>query len=195
MTELFDDPAMVKLWNAYFSEFDKLSAPLEDEGRELRSDLERHVMESIGAQTATGNPAQQLKVALERLGRPIDYLHPMLGERYISRATRTYNPVAVGKGLFHTILAGGGRLLAASLFCLGYLFIAVFAVIALSKPFWADNVGLFRAPDGTIAAGIVAETAGHQEVLGWWSIPIALALAMLTYLLLTKGLGRLMRTQ
>jgi len=195
MTELFDDPAMVKLWNAYFSEFDKLSAPLGDEGRELRSDLERHVMESIGAQPATGNPAQQLKVALKRLGRPIDYLHPILGERYISRATRTYSPVAVGKGLFHTILAGGGRLLAASLFCLGYLFIAVFAVIALSKPFWADNVGLFRAPDGTIAAGIVAETAGHQEVLGWWSIPIALALAMLTYLLLTKGLGRLIRTQ
>ena len=105
MTELFDDPAMVKLWNAYFSEFDKLSAPLGDEGRELRSDLERHVMESIGAQPATGNPAQQLKVALKRLGRPIDYLHPILGERYISRATHTYSPVAVGKGLFHTILA------------------------------------------------------------------------------------------
>ena len=81
------------------------------------------------------------------------------------------------------------------MFFLGYLFIAAFVVIALSKPFWADNVGLFRAPDGTIAAGIVAKTAGYQEVLGWWSIPVALALAMLIYLLLTKGLGRLIRTR
>lgn len=195
MTAPFDDPARVKLWNAYFAEFDRLSAPLGDEGRELRNDLERHVLESIGAQTATGDPAQQLKVALERLGRPIDYLHPILGERYISCATRTYSPVAVGKGLFHTILAGGGRLLAATLFGLGYLFIAVFVAIALSKPFWPDNVGLFRAPDGTIAAGIVAGTAGYQDVLGWWSVPIALSLAMLVYLLLTKGLGRLIQTR
>ena len=195
MTAPFDDPARVKLWNAYFSEFDKLSVPLGDEGRELRNDLERHVLESIGAQTATSDPAQQLKNALERLGRPIDYLHPILGERYISRATRTYSPVAVSKGLFHTILAGGGRLLAASLFGLGYMFIAVFVAIALSKPFWPDNVGLFRAPDGTIAAGIVAETAGYQEVLGWWSIPVALSFAMLIYLLLTKCLGRVIRSQ
>lgn len=193
MTAPFDDPTMVKMWNAYFSEFDRLSAPLGEEGPELRSELERHVLESIGAQTATGDPAQQLKAALERLGRPIDYLHPVLGERYIFRATRTYSPVAVGKGLFHTILAGGGRLLTASLFGLGYLFITVLIVIALSKPFWPDNVGLFRAPDGTIAAGIVAETAGYQEVLGWWSIPVALGLAVLIYLLLTNGLGRLIR--
>lgn len=195
MTAPFDDPAMIKLWNAYFSDFDRLSAPLGDEGRELRTDLEQHVLESIGAQTATGDPAQQLKAALERLGRPIDYLHPVLGERYIARATRTYSPVAVWKGLLHTTLAGGGRLLAASLFGLGYLFIAVFVIIALSKPFWPDNVGLFRAPDGKIAAGILAGTAGYQEVLGWWSVPVALSLAMLIYLLLTRGLSRLIRTR
>lgn len=193
MTAPFDNPAMVKLWDAYFTEYDRLSAPLGDEGRELRADLEGHVLESMGAQTANGDPVEQLKAALEKLGRPIDYLHPILGDRYIARATRTFSPVAVGKGLFHSILSGGGRLLAASLLALGYMFIAIFVIIALSKPFWPENVGLFRAPDGTIAAGIVARTAGYQEVLGWWSIPVALALAILIYVLLTKGLGRLIR--
>ena len=160
-------------------------------GANCETDLERHVLDSMAATSSNGDPSRQLEEALKRLGRPNDYLRPILGDLHISRATRTYSPVAVGRGLFHTILDGGGRVLAASLFSLGYLFIAVFVGMALSKPFWPDNVGLFLAPDGTISAGIVAHITGSQELLGWWTVPIALTLAALIYAVLTKGLARL----
>lgn len=193
MNAPFDDPATAKIWNSYFAEFDRLSAPLGEEGRELRSDLERHVLESLQAISADGDLIHQLEDALQRLGRPIEYLRPVLGEHHILNASRTYNPVAVGKGLFHTILGGGGRVLAASVFALGYLLIVTFAVMAISKPFLPEKVGLWRAEDGTISAGVMAQIPDGQELLGWWATPVALALAALIYIVLTKGMRKLLR--
>lgn len=193
MTAPFEDPAAARMWDAYFAVFDRHSAPLGDDADALRADLQQHVLDSMAAQTGPEDPLQWLEAALARLGAPIDYLRPLLADHHIQQATRSYSPLAVGRGLFHTALAGGGRVAGATLFAIGYLFIAAFIAVAVSKPFLSDRVGLFRYPDGSIAAGIVARTAEAQELLGWWSIPVSLGLAALIYLLLTKGLRRLMR--
>ena len=198
MTAPFEDTEAAKMWDSYFAEFDHLSAPLADEGRELRTELERHVLDSMAAPTnddATGSTGLRLEEAFKRLGDPIEYLRPLLTDQYISDATHSYNPVVIGKGLFHSILEGGSQFIKASLFAVAYLFIAVFVVIALSKPFWPDQVGLFRDPDGIISVGILADTAGTQELLGWWAIPAALLLAGLIYYLLTRALKSLARRQ
>jgi hypothetical protein len=194
MTHHFDDPATCQIWDSYFAELDQLIEPLGWDGRELRDDLEQHLLDGLGLGAGRASTPGQLRDALAKLGRPMDILRPVLAESYLSHGAQNFNPITIGKGLFHTLLAGGSRVLAASLFALGYLFIAVFVAIAVSKPFWPDHVGLFRFSDGTFSAGIVAQIADSEELLSWWTIPIALIFAALIYALLTKGLGKFART-
>lgn len=192
MTHHFDDPATCQLWDSYFAEVDRLIDPLGQDGRELRDDLEQHLLEGLGLAAGRASTPDDLRDALAKLGRPMDILRPVLAESFLSQGAQNFNPITISKGLFHTLLAGGSRVLAGIGFAIGYLFIAVFVALALAKPFWDEHVGLFRYPDGRIAAGFVSHIEASEELLGWWSIPVALALAAFIYILLTKGLKRLL---
>ena len=187
MTPAFTDPAARRRWDAYFSEVDRLLARADAEVAEMRGDLEAHVVDSMAAASG-GNEGERLDAALSRLGRPIDYLRPLLADELIERGTLTYSPITIARGLSHSVMAGSRRAVIGLVFGLGYLLLAIFTGMALLKPLWGEHVGVFRNADGTISAGIVAQSDGARELLGWWSIPIALLLAALLYVALTKGL-------
>ena len=184
------DPAARHRWDAYFSEVDDLLSRAGADAAELRDDLEVHAADSM-AVLSVGSELERLDAALSRLGRPIDYLRPLLADELIERGTRTYSPVTIARGISYAVMAGSGRAVIALGFGLGYLFLAIFTAMAVLKPLWGDHVGVFRNVDGTISAGIVAQSDGARELLGWWSIPIALLLAALLYVVLTKGLRAL----
>lgn len=188
MTPPLTDPAARRRWDSYFAEVDRLLARVD--AAELRADLESHVVDSLAA-APVGSERERLDGALARLGRPIDYLRPLLADELIARGTRTYSPVTIARGLANALLAGSRRTVLALAFGLGYLLLALFVVMAVLKPLWGEHVGLFRRADGTISAGIVAAPMGGRELLGWWAIPIALALAALLYVALTRGLRAL----
>lgn len=187
MTPILVDPAAWRRWEAYFAEVDRLLSRAGADAAELRGDLAAHVADSMAA-TPDGSELDRLDAALSRLGRPIDYLRPLLADELIERGTRTYSPIMIGRGLSHAVMAGSRRTVIALAFGIGYLLLAIFAAMAVLKPLWGEHVGLFRRADGTISAGIVATTADARELLGWWSIPIALVLVALLYVALTKGL-------
>lgn len=190
MTPAFTDPAARRRWDAYFSEVDRLLARADADVAEMRGDLEAHVVDSMAAASG-GNEGERLDAALSRLGRPIDYLRPLLADEMLERGTRTYSPITIARGLSHAIMAGSRRAVIGFAFGLGYLLLAIFTGMALLKPLWGEHVGVFRYADGTVSAGIVAQSDGARELLGWWSIPIALLLAALLYVALTKGLRAL----
>ena len=187
MTPTFSDPAARRRWDSYFAEVDRFLSRGGADAADLRGDLEAHVADSM-AVAPDGSELERLDAALARLGRPIDFLRPMLADELIERGTRTYSPITIARGLTHAVMAGSRRAAVALTFGIGYLLLAIFTTMALLKPLWGEHVGLFRHADGTISAGIVANTAGASELLGWWSIPIALALAALLYVALAKGL-------
>lgn len=190
MTPSFADPAARHRWNTYFSEVDDLLSRAGADAAELRDDLEAHVADSMAASSG-GSEMERLDAALSRLGQPIDYLRPLLADELIERGTRTYSPVTIARGISYAVMAGSSRAATALIFGIGYLSLAIFTGMAVLKPLWGEHVGVFRNPDGTISAGIVARTDGARELLGWWSIPIALLLAALLYVMLTKGLRAL----
>jgi len=190
MIPAFTDPAARRRWDAYFSEIDRLLARADADVAELRGDLEAHVVDSMAAASG-GNEGERLDAALSRLGRPIDYLRPLLADELIERGTLTYSPITIARGLSYAVMAGSRRAVIGLAFGLGYLLLAIFAAMALLKPLWGEHVGMFRYADGTISAGIVAQSSGARELLGWWSIPITLLLAALLYVALTKGLRAL----
>lgn len=182
----FADPAARHLWDAYFAEVEHLLSRVGSDAVELRDDLEAHVTDSMAA--SVGNELERLDAALSRLGRPIEYLRPLLADELIERGTQTYSPITIARGISYAVMAGSGRAVIAFGFGLGYLCLAIFMAMAVLKPLWGEHVGVFRNLDGTISAGIVARSDGAHDLLGWWSIPIALLLAALLYAALTKGL-------
>lgn len=188
MMPTFDDPAAARRWDDYFSEVDRLLALAGDDLAGMRDDLEAHLADSFAA----GDPKQpelaRLEGAIRRLGRPADYLRPLIADGLLEQGTRTYRAAPIARGLYHSLRAGSGRALVAAGFGLGYVLLAAFTAMALLKPFWGDHIGLFRQPDGTVNFGIVADTAGARELLGLWVVPIALALAALLYIMLTRAL-------
>lgn len=190
MTPDFTDPAARRRWDAYFGEVDRLLARAGADGFELRGDLEAHLADSMAAAQG-GSEGERLDVAISRLGQPSDYLRPLLADELIEKGTRSYSPVTIARGLFFAVLAGSRRTAVGFAFGLGYLLLAIFTAMAVLKPIWGEHVGVFRNADGTLSAGIVAHSDGAREMLGWWSIPIALMLAALLYIALTKGLRAL----
>jgi hypothetical protein len=187
MTPTFVDPAAQRCWDSYFAEVDRFLLRGRAEAADLRGDLEAHVVDSMAA-SPSGSELEQLRAALARLGQPIDYLRPILADELIDRGTRTYNPLTIARGLVYAIMAGSRRAAVAAAFVIGYLLLAVLTAMAVLKPLWGEHVGLFRHADGSISAGIIATSADAHELLGWWSIPIALVLAAALYVALTKGL-------
>lgn len=194
MTNTLIDPAARRVWDSYFTEVDRLLVRAGAVGTELRADLEAHVADSMAADPAPGSETERLQRALDRLGRPLDYLRPMLADALIERGGRTYNPLTIARGLGHALRAGSSRAATAFAFVLGYAFLVVFAAMAALKPVWGDHVGLFRYADGALAMGIMSDTAGAEELLGWWSVPIAMVIAALLYAVLTRAL-RTMRAR
>lgn len=192
MSPAFTDPSSKQRWDAYFSEADRLLSGAGADARELRGELEAHVVDSM-AVAQDGTEAERLDAALFRLGRPIEYLRPLLADELIESGTRTYSPIMIARGLSFAVLAGSRRAVIGFTFSLGYLLLAIFTAMALLKPLWGEHVGVFRYADGTISAGIIADSAGARELLGWWSIPGALLLAAVLYVVLTKGLRSVLR--
>jgi hypothetical protein len=186
----FTDTGARRRWGDYFSEVGDLPSRAGADAAELPDDLQAHVADSMAASPG-GSELERLDAALSRLGRPIDYLRPLLADELIERGTRSYSPVTIARGISYAVMAGSRRAAIALIFGIGYLSLAIFTGMAVLKPLWGEHVGVFRNADGTISACIVARSDGARELLGWWSILIALLLATLLYVILTKGLRAL----
>ncbi len=187
MIPTFDDPAAARAWRGYFAEVDRLLAGVGEADRaELRADLQTHLMDSFAGDR--GGEADRLASAMRRLGRPADYLRPIIAEQLLEQGTRSYAPAPIARGLYHSLKLGSTRAAVAAGFALGYTMLAIFALMAVLKPVWGDHVGLFREPDGTMSFGIVANASGASELLGLWTIPVALLLTVLLYVILTRAL-------
>lgn len=182
----FSDPAAGLLWDEYFERVDALLRWAGEGGRELGADLRTHLAESF--RSGDNLPeADALAAAIDRLGDPGDYLLPMIANTMLESGTRSYNPVDIAGGLYHTILAGSRRAVTATLFAIGYTMIAVFIAIAVLKPFWSNHVGLMQDAAGNVSFGVQSE-AGVRDLLGWWTLPLSLGAAALLYILLTRVL-------
>ena len=185
---VLQDAAAIRRWNDYFAEVDRLLAMAGENAAEMRSDLQAHLADSFAAGDPQQSESARLEHAIGRLGRPAEYLHPLIADELLDRGTRTYNPAPIARGLYFSLLAGPTRALVAAGFGIGYLLLAAFTAMALLKPFWGEHVGLFRQIDGTLSFGIVANTADARELLGLWIVPIAITVAAVLYVILTRGL-------
>lgn len=177
------------LWQQYMGEASRTVADLPvAEREELLLELASHLAASIGADAPGASDVEAMRAAMMRLGRPKEFLRPMLAASLTEQGVAAYHPVLLAKGLYHSLFGGLRSLTVALAFGLGYVAVAVFGVMALFKAAFPTNIGYFVYPSGAQVFGITGDSGMARDVLGYWVIPIALLVVAALYVLLTRGL-------
>lgn len=175
----FSSETASSLWTDYFREVDHRLKPLIAERRaEIREELVAHVLDGMEAE-AGDDEAARLQRVLTRLGSPSEYLDRVVGEHdgADSRTVTWKTRRALGD-LGRTILLGAS-----------YLLGMMALLLAVAKPFAPDKVGLFQMPGAWWAMGYI-DAEGAREVLGYWLIPLMLALVFLAWAWFPRWLAR-----
>ncbi|HUJ96128.1 MAG TPA: DUF1700 domain-containing protein [Terriglobales bacterium] len=147
--------------------------PSED-SREIVEELRSHILDkaSEGGVTREG-----IASVVAALGSPKELARQYLTDELLVRAQKVRTPWAVVHAAFRwaRLSIEGVLVLIASI--IGYIFGASFFLAALIKPF-NPKVGLWQLePDSyQLALGMTDRTPQGHELLGWYLIPIGLAL-------------------
>lgn len=178
----FKSKSAESLYDDYLRRVEKTVRNLPEEDRkELMMEINSHIYESIQTTNFSDiNEPEVLLSVLQKLGDPEDTLRPMVAERKLKQATRTFNPIHIVKALIMNVKYG----LSYTLFGLLYLFLFVFIFLIGAKIVKPSAVGLFIGED-SYKFGLIARHTGMEEVLGWWFIPIVALVVVILYFLIT----------
>lgn len=154
-----------------------------EERREIVAEIRSHVLDA--ARESGQLSAAAIQASLVRLGPARE-----LASRYVmqSMAARAYSSGSHWLALrtiyrWARLSVAGFAAFVVTL--IGYGVAACFAYAALAKPFAPHRIGLWRLPephDLSLSLGGV-DNPGAQELLGWWLIPVGIALASLFFFL------------
>jgi len=131
--------------------------------------------------------------ALEKLGEPDEFLKPIVADKLLLNASQTLSPKSLILGLIFNFYAGIRRAIITLILGIGYLLLIAFALMTILKPFFPENVGLFRKPDGSKIFGIDTDMPGAQDLLGYWLIPIGLIVTIALYIFVTKFIKKFIK--
>jgi hypothetical protein len=165
----------------------RASAPAalaEDAVREVESHLRERIAESPGMP----NERDALETILARLGSPSTVARAYSFELIMEEAAVGGRMVAVLRSLFHGGTTGVRGFATALLLFFGYCAAAGFLSIAVLKPIFPNNVGLWLDKGVSFGAQFPAPP-GVTPLGGYWVIPISLAAGLLI-LIVTHRLAR-----
>ena len=177
----FKSESAQKIYLNYLKRVRKMTAILsEDDSKELLMEINSHIFEGI--QRNQGNDeVETLLNLLDNLGEPEDFLKPMVAERKLQEATRTYNPRHIFQALKLNLQSGAKY----SVFAILYLFLFAFIFLPFAKIIFPKHTGLFYRNDEFLGFGFIKDIIGADELLGFWFIPICIITGLLLYVLIT----------
>lgn len=142
---------------------------IEDILRELRSNTVE----------LAGEEAAEVEAALRSLGDPIDLARTYRSENQMVRAECSGSPLVIMQGLRHASQSRLGRVAATALYAFGYINVLTLWAAAIHKLFAPSHTGLWYTPGWIWSLTLVTgggQPEGARELLGWWLVPVALAL-------------------
>ena len=173
------------LYNSYLKRSKKAVKVLSQQDQtEILMEINSHIYEGIQAEK-DANELERLVEVLAQLGEPEEVLKPLVADKKMAQATRTFHPVHVARALALNIRNG----LIYFVFSLLYLLLFGGLSLIVAKLINPNEVGLYLE-DGSFAllGRVTAENAaawGYREVLGQGFIPTMLGLMVVFYLLIT----------
>lgn len=167
---------------AYFAKVDRALAPLpRAEAEEIKTELEAHALDAL----ADGGAG----AALAQLGDPNEFLPALVADRLRVRAGRTFSPADVASAMLRSSAASVVGLAVSTLVGLGYAVAATSILLGVLRPFAPRGTGVYRLDTGELFIGADANMQG-VDLLGIWFSPLAIAVGVCLYVLLTWMFGR-----
>jgi uncharacterized membrane protein len=151
-----------------------VSAPLADDAvREVES----HIRERVSESTATPTERDALETILTRLGTPSTVARAYSLELMMEEAATSGRIVAVLRSVFHAGALGIGAFFTALLLFIGYTLGLAFIAVAVLKPIFPGNVGLWLN-DGVQLGAQFPAPEGMTPLGGYWIIPMCMVLGL-----------------
>jgi hypothetical protein len=116
--------------------------------------------------------------ALHSLGDPVDLARTYRAENSMARAECSGSPLVILLGLRNAARSGLGRIAVTALYAFGYANILALWAIALDKLLAPSRTGLWYIPGNIWSLRLIGDQTappGARELLGWWLVPLALA--------------------
>ena len=144
-------------------------------------EIDSHIRESVVESNGMPDEREALEAILRRLGSPQAVARAYSLELVIEEAAVSGRFVAVVRSLFHVAATGVAAFVTALTLFTGYAIGIGFAAVALLKPIFPQNVGLWTRNGMVRSFGAeFPAPAGLELVGGYWIIPISLVAAMVT---------------
>lgn len=177
----FEEQASERIYKQYLKEVRAAvkRLPAADQ-REVLMEINSHLYEGLQRETEW-NETDHLANLIDRLGKPKEVLKPLVADKLLERATRTFNPLHVIKALAINITNGISYIVFAFL----YLCLFSFALLIFLKIADPEHTGLFLLNGSFEMLGQTTRAEQYDEVLGGWFIPVILAVTVLCYFLIT----------
>ena len=148
-------------------------------------EVESHIRERIAESPGMPNEREALEGILLRLGSPATVARAYSLEMIMEEAAVGGRMVDVLRSLFHAAPTGIAGFLTAMLLYLGYAVGAGFVSVAVLKPIFPHNVGLWVHEGVSLGAHFPAPP-GVAPLGGYWIIPICLFVGLLLLIVTHK---------
>ena len=193
--EMFADPNSQRIWDNYFKRVQNVIRVTDsDTQEEIKFEIQDHLYQSF-TEIDAENEVSKLLQAIDRLGEPEEFLMHVVSEKLLIKGTRNLSPSSLILGLFYGMWGGIRQVLTGLVFGIGYIFTFVMGVLSFAKLFIPEKLGLFIWPDGSWMFGLTGDPSGSEEILGYWLIPLSLAITFILYYTLTLGIRMMLKKE
>jgi uncharacterized membrane protein len=148
-------------------------------------EVESHIRERVAESAGMPNEREALEGILLRLGSPATVARAYSLEMIMEEAAVGGRIVAVLRSLFHAAATGVTGFFTAMLLFLGYASGAAFISVAVLKPIFPNNVGLW-VHEGVSLGGQFPAPPGVTPLGGYWIIPFCLFVGLLLLIVTHK---------
>lgn len=181
----FNETTSQRIYQDYLKRIAQVTKGLpKKDQQDVLMEFNSHIYEGLQHNGNT-NEIDRLLDVLEKLGSPEEVLKPLVADKKMEQATRTFNPLHMIKALALNVTNG----ISYVIFFVLYLMLFGFVFLIYSKITNSVETGLFFDGNhfqvlGRISAASLEGTQTH-EVLGNWFIPVMLIAIVIFYIFIT----------
>jgi len=183
----FKQKASQRIYTDYMKRIKRATASLSKINQDdIYMEFNSHIFEAIQHKNET-NELDSLLDIIEKLGSPEEVLKPLVADKKLEQATKTFNPIHVFKALVLNFTNGVSYIF----FFILYLFLFGFVFLIFAKIINPSLVGLHMKKE-SLSVFVLGITSSHDqiknqttEVLGNWFIPVMLLSIIIFYFLIT----------
>jgi hypothetical protein len=180
----FEQSASERVYADYMHRIKKVTniLPKEDQ-QDVLMEFNSHIYEGLQVEMEK-NEIDHLLDILDKLGAPEEVLKPLVADKKLEQATKTFNPIHVFKALILNLTNG----ISYAIFFILYLFLFGFVFLIYAKITNPEQVGLFFRGNDFLILGQTSLNMpenGVTELLGNWFIPMMILATVISYLIIT----------